>query len=59
MTPLSFFFPPKILADIAFHQINIFNAPQYDNEDEETVAENEEIMVCTRLVAQARVKTCL
>ena len=35
----------QILADIAHHQIQIFQAPQYDEEDEETIAENEEIMV--------------
>ena len=33
----------KILADIAHHNIHIFQAPTYDNEDEETIAEAEEI----------------
>lgn len=33
----------QILADIAFHNIHIFQAPTYDNEDEETIAEAEEI----------------
>ncbi|KDN51503.1 hypothetical protein RSAG8_00048, partial [Rhizoctonia solani AG-8 WAC10335] len=36
-------FKQRILSDIAHHQIRIFQAPVYDNEDEETVAENEEI----------------
>ncbi|KAL7410003.1 putative cell division control protein CDC3 [Mrakia frigida] len=36
-------FKSRILSDIAFHQIQIFQAPLYDNEDEETIAENEEI----------------
>lgn len=35
----------QILADIAHHDIKIFQAPVYDNEDEETLAENEEITV--------------
>ena len=35
--------PLQILSDIAHHQIRIFQAPQYENEDEETIAENEEI----------------
>ena len=38
-------FKKRILADIAHHNIKIFSAPQYDGDDEETVAENEEIMV--------------
>ncbi|CAH7668681.1 Septin-domain-containing protein [Phakopsora pachyrhizi] len=37
-------FKQRILADIAFHNIRIYEAPRYDKEDEETVAENEEIM---------------
>ncbi|KAB5592629.1 Cell division control protein 3 [Ceratobasidium theobromae] len=36
-------FKQRILNDIAHHQIRIFQAPVYENEDEETVAENEEI----------------
>ena len=31
------------MADIAHHNIHIFQAPTYDNEDEETIAEAEEI----------------
>ena len=31
------------MADIAYHNIHIFQAPTYENEDEETVAEAEEI----------------
>ncbi|KZS96109.1 Septin [Sistotremastrum niveocremeum HHB9708] len=38
-----FNFKQRVLADIAFHNIHIFQAPIYENEDEETVAENEEI----------------
>lgn len=38
-------FKQRILSDIAHHQIEIFRAPVYDNEDEETLAENEEIAV--------------
>lgn len=37
-------FKARILADIAHHQIQIFHAPVYENEDEETIAENEEII---------------
>lgn len=33
----------QVLADIAFHKIQIFQAPTYDNEDEESLAEAEEI----------------
>src|SRR3984957_13735959 len=33
----------EILSDIAHHNIQIFQAPPYDNEDEETLAEAEEI----------------
>ncbi|KAF8527875.1 cell division control/GTP binding protein [Hysterangium stoloniferum] len=36
-------FKQRILSDIAAHNIQIFQAPTYENEDEETVAENEEI----------------
>lgn len=35
----------QVLNDIAHHNIQIFQAPIYDNEDEETIAENEEIAV--------------
>ena len=34
---------PQILADIAQHNIHIFQAPTYENEDEEALAEAEEI----------------
>lgn len=33
----------QILADIAYHNIHIFQAPTYENEDEETITEAEEI----------------
>ncbi|OAX44196.1 Septin [Rhizopogon vinicolor AM-OR11-026] len=36
-------FKARILADIAHHNIHIFQAPSYENEDEETLAEAEEI----------------
>lgn len=36
-------FKARILADIAHHDIRIFQAPVYDNEDEETILETEEI----------------
>jgi len=36
-------FKQRILSDIAHHNIHIFQAPVYDNEDEEIIAENEEI----------------
>jgi len=36
-------FKARILSDIAHHNIHIFQAPTYDNEDEETIAEAEEI----------------
>ncbi|KII93874.1 hypothetical protein PLICRDRAFT_407631 [Plicaturopsis crispa FD-325 SS-3] len=36
-------FKARILADIAHHDIHIFQAPTYENEDEETLAEAEEI----------------
>jgi len=38
-------FKKRVLDDIAHHSIQIFHAPIYDNEDEETVAENAEIVV--------------
>ncbi|RSH95214.1 hypothetical protein EHS25_000300 [Saitozyma podzolica] len=37
-------FKQRILADIAHHGIQIFQPPQYENEDEETIQENEEII---------------
>ncbi|PWN92870.1 putative cell division control protein CDC3 [Acaromyces ingoldii] len=37
-------FKARVLNDIAHHRIEIFHAPVYDNEDEETIAENEEIV---------------
>ncbi|KAL4241713.1 TRAFAC class TrmE-Era-EngA-EngB-Septin-like GTPase superfamily protein [Abortiporus biennis] len=36
-------FKARILADIAYHNIHIFQAPTYENEDEEAIAEAEEI----------------
>jgi septin 7 len=36
-------FKARILVDIAHHKIQIFQAPTYENEDEETLAEAEEI----------------
>ncbi|KAF9270172.1 septin AspB [Marasmius fiardii PR-910] len=36
-------FKQRILADIAHHNIHIFQAPTYENEDEESIAEQEEI----------------
>jgi len=36
-------FKTRVLADIALHKIHIFQAPTYENEDEESVAEAEEI----------------
>ncbi|POY73505.1 hypothetical protein BMF94_3442, partial [Rhodotorula taiwanensis] len=38
-------FKARILSDLAHHRIEIYQAPQYENEDEETLAENEEIVV--------------
>lgn len=38
-------FKARILADIAHSGIQIYEAPRYDMEDEETIAENEEIIV--------------
>jgi septin 7 len=37
-------FKERILADINFHNIQIFQAPQYEYDDAETIAENREIM---------------
>lgn len=37
-------FKKRILADIAYHKIQIFQAPQYEYDDPETIAENREIM---------------
>ncbi|KAL5114632.1 Cell division control protein 3 [Pleosporales sp. CAS-2024a] len=34
----------RILADIAYHRIQIFEGPRYELDDEETIAENQEIM---------------
>ncbi|RKF56137.1 Cell division control protein 3 [Erysiphe neolycopersici] len=34
----------RILADIAHHKIQIFEGPRYELDDEETIAENQEIM---------------
>lgn len=36
-------FKERILSDIAHHNIRIFQAPTYENEDEETITEAEEI----------------
>lgn len=38
-------FKARILADIKHHGIQIFQTPQYEREDEETMAENQEIIV--------------
>jgi septin 7 len=37
-------FKERILADINYHNIQIFQAPQYEYDDAETIAENREIM---------------
>ncbi|GAA6022690.1 hypothetical protein JCM8202_002737 [Rhodotorula sphaerocarpa] len=37
-------FKARILNDLAHHRIEIYQAPQYEMEDEETLAENEEIL---------------
>ncbi|GAA5850898.1 hypothetical protein JCM8547_009124 [Rhodosporidiobolus lusitaniae] len=37
-------FKARVLSDIAHHRIEIYHAPQYELEDEETLAENEEIV---------------
>jgi septin 7 len=36
-------FKTRVLADITYHNIHIFQAPTYENEDEESLAEAEEI----------------
>jgi len=36
-------FKQRVLSDIQYHNIEIFQAPVYENEDEETLAENAEI----------------
>lgn len=38
-------FKARILSDIHHHGISIYEAPVYDKEDEETMLENEEILV--------------
>jgi septin 7 len=35
---------PQILSDISHHSIQIFEGPRYELDDEETIAENQEIM---------------
>ncbi|KAI8359911.1 Septin-domain-containing protein [Choanephora cucurbitarum] len=37
-------FKERILADIAYHKIHIYQAPMYEYDDQETIAENREIM---------------
>ncbi|KAJ3072174.1 hypothetical protein HDU98_004103 [Podochytrium sp. JEL0797] len=37
-------FKIRILEDIAFHKINIYQPPTYDNDDPETIQENKEIV---------------
>ncbi|KAK4193850.1 Septin-domain-containing protein [Podospora australis] len=37
-------FKARILADIKFHKVQIFEGPRYELDDEETIAENNEIM---------------
>ncbi|KAL2189665.1 Septin-domain-containing protein [Thermothelomyces heterothallicus CBS 203.75] len=37
-------FKARILADINYHKIQIFEGPRYELDDEETIAENNEIM---------------
>ncbi|RCH84449.1 hypothetical protein CU098_007847, partial [Rhizopus stolonifer] len=37
-------FKERILADIAYHKIQIYQAPVYEYDDQETIAENKEIM---------------
>ncbi|KAK4165917.1 Septin-domain-containing protein [Cladorrhinum sp. PSN259] len=37
-------FKARILADIKYHKIRIFEGPRYELDDEETIAENNEIM---------------
>lgn len=38
-------FKERILRDLEYNRVDIFRAPIYDKDDEETIAENEEIMV--------------
>jgi septin 7 len=38
-------FKQRILDDIAYHKIQIYQAPQYEYDDQETLAETREIMV--------------
>ncbi|KAK3688566.1 Septin-domain-containing protein [Podospora appendiculata] len=37
-------FKQRILADIKFHRVQIFEGPRYELDDEETIAENKEIL---------------
>ncbi|KAK4043425.1 Septin-domain-containing protein [Parachaetomium inaequale] len=37
-------FKARILADIKYHKVQIFEGPRYELDDEETIAENNEIM---------------
>ncbi|KAK3323446.1 Septin-domain-containing protein [Cercophora scortea] len=37
-------FKQRILADIKFHKVQIFEGPRYELDDEETIAENKEIL---------------
>ncbi|KAI8389292.1 Septin-domain-containing protein [Blakeslea trispora] len=37
-------FKERVLADIAYHKIQIYQAPVYEYDDQETIAENREIM---------------
>ncbi|KAK0620359.1 Septin-domain-containing protein [Immersiella caudata] len=37
-------FKQRILADIKFHKVQIFEGPRYELDDEETIAENNEIL---------------
>jgi septin 7 len=50
-------FKERILSDIAYHNIHIFQAPTYDNEDEETIAEAEEIASKYRLLLWAQISS--
>jgi septin 7 len=47
-------FKERILRDLEYHRIEIFRAPAYDKDDEETLAENEEIMVSLSLMTDSR-----
>lgn len=44
-------FKERILADLAAHGISYYQAPHYEMEDEETIAENEELMVSCALLS--------